>query len=47
MEGIKEGSPAYMKLNVLTHEKIRNILVIENLTITEENDLFLLPAFLP
>ena len=45
MEGIKEGSPACMKLNVLIHEKIRNILVMENLTITEENDLFLLPAF--
>ena len=45
MEGIKEGSQGCMKLNLLKHEKIRNILVMENLTITEENELFLLPAF--
>lgn len=34
-----------MKLNVLTHEKVRNILAMENLTITEDNELFSLTAF--
>lgn len=47
MEGIKDKPQGCMKLNVLTHEKVRNILAMENLTITEDNEPFPLLLFLP